>query len=112
MNSADIRPFSWLRLGLNAGFVLVLLGAVLARTAATSVDGVYAKALQQTISEFKAASNGLGSDPPETKSALPAATAVLQLPFPRVLGQAHPAQFSPMVHQLRDRLMHAPPTIF
>lgn len=109
MNLSDNRLFSWRRLCLHAGFVLVLLSAVLARAVATPAEGVHGKALGHAVAEFKVASNGLSSDPPESKSALPVAAAVSQLPLPRVLGQVHSLQFSPMVHQLRDRLMHAPP---
>lgn len=109
MNTVESRPFSWNRICLTASFVLLLLGAVFARASAVQVESVQAKALQQTLSEFKAASQGINSDPPESKSALPIVHATELSLVPRVLGAAHPDQHSPMVHQLRDRLMHAPP---
>jgi hypothetical protein len=111
MNTADSRSSLWLRFCINASFVLVLLGAVLAKVAAAPAEWTHGKALQQTISEIKGASNGFTSDPPEVKSGLPAASLVVVPPVPQVLGVVQHQQFSPMVHQLRDRLMHAPPVL-
>lgn len=109
MNTADFRFSTWLRLCVNASFVLVLLGSAFARAVAVPMEWNSGKALQQTISEIKGVSNGLTSDPPEEKSALPAVSVMVVPSVPQVLGVVHHQQFSPMVHQLRDRLMHAPP---
>ena len=107
MNPSTFHSFRGLRLCLNAGFILLLVCASYAR--AVPVEWGTGKALQQSITELKSAANGLFSDPPESKAAVPQLSESIHSPLPRVLGRAHEQQFNAMVHQLRDRLMHAPP---
>lgn len=107
MNPSTSAVSPWLRLCLNAGFVLVLVCTSFAKAAPG--EWTNGKALQQSITEFKCASNGLFSDPPESKAVSLFLEHTIVASVPWVLGAAQEQQFNPMVHQLRDRLMHAPP---
>ena len=101
----------WLRFCINAGFVLVLVSAVFARASATTLEKANGKAVQHGYSEYKGAANWIDSDPPESKAVCFQTACRKPASVPRVLGQVQVSQFSPMVLQLRDRLMHAPPVV-
>ena len=111
MKTFGLRASTWLRIGINAGFVLVLLGVLLARATTMPLEQQGFKALQQTLCEIPFASDSLGGDPPDTKNALQSAALLVAVASaPQVLGQSPRQPFHSMVHQLRDRLMHAPPS--
>ncbi len=108
--SIDTRHSSrWIRFCINTGFVLVLISAVFARASAVTLEKPNGKVIQPAFSELKCATNGIDSDSPEPKAATAQLERLIASAVPQVLGQAHHQQYSPMVLQLRDRLMHAPP---
>lgn len=111
MNSSIQRTSTWLRLCLNTGFVLVLVSSAFAKAAVTQGELFDGKAMQQAFSEAKFTATWLDSDPPESRATLALPEPLLVLPAPRVLGFVQPQQHASMVHQLRDRLMHAPPVV-
>lgn len=105
------RSSIWFRFLVHTGFILVLAGSVFARASVAAPEWTNGKAVQHTLSEFKCAANWLGSDPPESKAVAVPIRMVAPALVPLVLGEVQQQQYGPMVHQLRDRLMHAPPVI-
>src|SRR5690606_15585700 len=67
------------------------------------------KSLQQSVFNIVGTVNAQGGDLPDPLFAVAATASILALPGTRLAGTASSFQFNPMVLQLRDRLMHAPP---
>lgn len=101
-----LSPLRW---SLHTLFVLTLVFAVSGKVVSVDKETGGFKGIQHSLTEFKALGNSINGDPPESDQDIHLFEAVSVADAPASLGAARSSQFSPMVHQLRDRLMHAPP---
>jgi len=108
-----VRPvyLSPLRWSLHGLFVLALVLSAWGKVAAPANDGSGFKGIQHSLAELKCIGNSINGDPPESDPVVLVLESVAVADAPATVGIACSRQFSPMVHQLRDRLMHAPPAL-
>lgn len=103
-----LSPLRW---SLHTLFVLTLVLAVSGKAVSVVQESGGFKGIQHSLTEFKAIGNSINGDPPESDPVIVLSAAVAVADAPASLGVSCALQFCPMVHQLRDRLMHAPPVL-